>query len=418
MCYGKNEKKLLSNGNFFKQNSKVLLFLFLSYTTCGIVFFGVMSGFGFMLAEKGLSPSSISTIFIATLPYSFKFAISPFIKNIITKINIKMFTILIQIIVIINIILLGTNTEQSPIYLIFINVFILTLASSVNDIIADYIRLVSFEGKTLGTALSVGTIGFRFGMFISGAGILYIASFYNWTIAFSSVSIFILINILATIMLPPHKNLVILEKNEINSIKNYLNFCKGLFKKYNITAILLLTLSFKFTDSCINTLKSVFFQEKGLSKIDYANISQIMGVVVTIIVGMLAATFTYKMNIKKCSKIAFFGQIIASICFIILSSMNCTFMVTTIFVNISTFFLGFSTIIYRTYISEISARDINVYTIFISLGSIGRIICSYIGGIIVDTYSWHTLYFLCALSNILGFFICFYSNIQEKKKIF
>jgi PAT family beta-lactamase induction signal transducer AmpG len=369
-----------------------------------------------MLSEKGMTPAEISLILLATLPYSFKFILSPIVKNVIEKHNIKNAAYLCQFITIIGLLSLGGYSIDSPKLLIFINVFVLVLFSSFHDLIGDHVRLLSFKGRSLGVATSVGTIGFRVGMLASGAGILYIANTSSWKIAFLIVAMLTISCTISITTLP-----IIAKANDdkrIISIKDYARFLIDLPKKYYVFAILVLTFSFKFSDSCVNTLKGVFFQTHGLSKIDYANISQIIGTIVTVIAGTIAGSVTYKLDIKKCIQISFMAQIISSICFIILSYFEVQVWLLAILVNISTFFFGFSSIIYRTYISEISMSDINMYTIFLSIGSVGRTLLALLGGAIVDVFSWKILYIACLLSNIPGILICLNKNISRNGKIF
>jgi PAT family beta-lactamase induction signal transducer AmpG len=312
-----------------------------------------------------------------------------------------------QFIIIVGMSLFGIYTRDSSPIIMFINILIVVLAGAVHDLLGDYIRLVTFKNKTLGVATSVGTIGFRIGMLISGAGILYLASFFGWKYAFAITSLSVLLSTLSTFFLPPYE----IPKQHTSSVKQYLNFCVDLFKKHNIILIILLTLSFKFSDSTINSLKTVFLHSNGIGRTDFANISQIMGVVVMLIVGTVAGAATYKYDIKKCVKMAFMLQVIPAICFLYMAThVNCSFLLTATLVNISTFFLGFSTVIYRVYISEISEADINTYTILLSVGSMFRSLSVCVGGIIVDEFSWITLYIVCVLSNIPGLIACSYWN--------
>ncbi len=408
--------------NILYLHPRILFFIFSSSISCGIVFFGILVGFGYMLGEQGVSPSTITSLFLATLPYSFKFAISPPIKNLITKFQkhgmkiIKIQAYILETIIFIGIALLGFYTKDSSYTLMFFHILILVLAGSIHDLLGDYLRLSYFKGNLLGGATSIGTIGFRIGMLFASAGILYLASFFGWKYAFIIISSTVFITFLSAVILKNENLIIEPEKHKIKSLKTYLKFCSKIFKEYGIIIILLLTFSFKFPDSSINGLKAIFLQTKGISKIDFANISQITGVFVMILAGAVATLLTYRYNIKKCLKYAFLMQIIPCCCFIYLSfASGYSFIAVTILLNASTFFLGFSTVIYRVYISKISVSDINIYTILLSIGSMFRSISLCIAGYAVDIFSWKMLYIICLLSNILGIFICF-SKIKLQKQ--
>jgi predicted MFS family arabinose efflux permease len=387
--------------------------------TCGMVFLGILVSFNYMLSEYKFSTAIISMISWATCPYGCRFIVSPIIKNLIYRykgtnlIKIGIFTI--QLIIAVGISLLGFYQKGSSSAIIFINIFIIVLVSSVYDLIVDCVRLQLFQDKTLGIATSIGTIGFRIGMLWSSVGILYLASFVGWKYSFLIASLITAISTVATIILPKNTLTTDIEKEEIQSPKTYFRYYFEILKKYNVVALLLLIFSLRFGDSCINGLKVVFLQTKGLSKVEFANISQLIGMTVLIIAGIIAGFATYKYDIRKCIKASLFFNIVPALCFIHMSHKNNSSILDIAFmVNLSTFCFGFSSVVYRTFVSKLSESNINVYTILLSIGSILRLASMYFGGIIVDQWSWSILFTACFMVVIPGLFIIFSKKIGPK----
>ena len=394
----------------------IWMFILTSSTTCGIVFFGALVGIGYMLSELGFAVADISTILLGALPYSFKFVISPLIKNFIIQHKnrckiIKKTSILLQIITFIGIYFWGTYTKESSVIIIFLNIFIVTLACSINDLLSDYIRLRSFTGKEIGVITSVGGIGFKLGMFLSSVCTLYIANFYSWHMAFVIVGSFIFFNTVSAIFLKFDDN-SLGAIDVITTIPKYLTFYKKLIIKYGVLSMFFIPLIFKFSDSCVNGLKVVFLNTLGVDKISFANLSQFLGVIVMIITGIIAGICVYRFGTKKCIFLAFFSEIIACLCFILLSIYHVNLVIIAILINIATFFLGFSSMIYRTYISEAANGDINSYTVLLSIGSLFRSISFYIGGILVDFTSWTILYVFCAIFTVIGLIIVYKNPVK------
>lgn len=364
-----------------------------------------------MLAELGFSITGISIIFPASIPYSFKFIISPFVigmMSYLSKKNIndprKVIAIFMQVSIIILMSCLGFITKNTPPIIIILNVFLLSMAGAIHDIIGDHVRLKNFSGKGLGVATSVGTIGFRIGMLLSGAGTLYIATSFGWKFAFCIISLSNFISTLSTILLP--SNSKELELNNSICIKDiaiqYYHSWTQIIKKYGLIAIVIFTISFKFSDSCINSLKPIFLHSKLIGKVDFANISQLLGTISIITGGAMAGIALSKIRIADCIKISFFSQILAAICYVILSLSDYKLQIVAIFINIGTFLFGFSAVIYRTYISNISMSSVNNYTLLISIGSIVRIFSSYIGGKVSEEFGWTVLFILCIVFTIPG----------------
>ena len=392
---------------FTRKHHNVLFFVLTASITCGMVFMASLSSFAFMLTENGVSAKTISLILLCSFPHSCKFITSVFIKNALnkfanSKVNIiKVFMLSMQILIIILLSFIVLLTDCFGSITAGILMFLLTLAVSIQDIVSDYVRLQYFQGKDIAISTSICTIGFRIGLLIGGAGILYVAESFNWSLAFAIIATSIFPSILSTIALKRHST--INKELAPESIKKYFKFCKNVLAKYGIVTLFLFFLTYKFPDTCINSLKPIFLQSKGIQKIDFANISQILGFVSMLAGSSFSGFLAYKIGTSQCLKISFVFNMLCSICFMILTKFNITLLETAIFVNVSTFLLSFSTAILRIYISEEAKQDINKYTILLSLGAAARTIILYISGSILDMTSWMTLFFICFLTSIPGF---------------
>lgn len=386
-------------------HKSILFFIFANAISCGVVFLGLISSFSYMLIEYGFSISKISLMFLASSPYSLKFLISPFIIKLldlkaISKSPHKALLYITQVLTIGCMTTLGFVEADTPIVLIMLIIFLTALSASAHDIIGDHIRLISFKGRKIGTATSIGTVGFRIGMLISGAGILHLSNRYGWTWAFFIVSLIHIFSTIATFFLPKISNDVKFVKNI--TLRKYIKTCFVIFKRYGLVFILVLTFSFKFSDSVINSLKAMFLHLIGISKADFANISQILGTGFIVLGGGLAGVVCSKIKMKHCLILSFISLLIASTSFLIISIYNISSLTQiAVLINIATLCFGFSSVLYRTFVSIISNRNVNTYTLLISIGSLFRVISSYVGGIIADI-SWSSIFTLCLLFTIPG----------------
>ena len=408
--------------NLIKQRFNILSFIFASSVICGTVFMAVSLTFVYMLSEAGVPTSKIALLtLISNSPYTMRFLIAPFIKNIIKKFNtsrfdiIKLSAYIAQTLVMILLCVLGFFDSSPALVLAGVTIFVLTTAISVHDILMDHVRLNCFHGENIGLAASINNMGFRFGMLISGAGAIYLAEIFSWKLAFFALSLTTLISTIATIFLP--KINCVQEDNKasnIHSIKTYVKFCLDVFKKNGFWILIILFFSYKFSDSCISYFKTIFLQSKGLSKIDFVNISQILGVFSVITGGIIAGAVSYRLGPKKCMQITFYLQMVCSLCFVVIAKYSPNLTSSAMLINTSTLLFGYSTVAFRTYLSEQANSDINTYTILTSFSSIFRLFSVYIGGILTDFLSWEGIYLVCLLSNIPGIFA--YRKILKREK--
>jgi PAT family beta-lactamase induction signal transducer AmpG len=403
----------------------------------GVVFAGVCSSFAFMLAERGESPSTISAVLSATIPYGLKFMISPFVRNYLIRFTekksaekksaekksygersaeekfdekkfnrIKVALCCLQFCVFALLSTLGLFAESGPLWLAWLVVFTTTLMIAPIDIACAHIKLVSFKEGALGLTASIENIGFRIGLFIAGAFILYVASMVGWGSSFMLTgAVPFALSIISTTLLRNIGTCENVEFSQMSSARDIAMFFVGFLKRHGTLIITIMMISFKFPDSCINGLKSVFLCSIGIDKITFASISYSIGIVATIIGSSIAGILYAKVGIEKCIRLSLILHCVASALFLFLASFKVSVACVAAMINVSTLIFGFSCITLRTYLAEESRKDANVYISFISIGSLLRTISCSIGGAITNTFSWKIMFATCIVSAVPGFYI-------------
>lgn len=394
----------------------LISYIFFNSLLSGLILIGICSSFSLMLSEKGVGVSSITSLLLSTIPYSWKFIISPFVKNIITKYSskniIKSISIIAQVIILVLFSSLGFF-ENKNLWIAGLLIPILVIAVCVQDIVRAYIKLVIFKTENLGIISAIENTGFRIGMFIAGACIIYITNITSWALSFVIIGFIVIFAMISTLCMKV-EDIPSSQKNlKENSFKEYIKGCCEFLKGYKITILILAIISFKLTDSCVSVLKPIFFHYLGISRLDFANITHLVGIFSMITSGIVAGSLLYKIGMKNCIKITFILQMIASLIFMYFSAFKSNLLTITILVNISTFIFGFSGVVFRTFAAENSRKDINIYATLLSFGSLIRILSYSFAGVVVEQYSWGTIYFICLLSNIPGYFL--YLNLRKEK---
>jgi PAT family beta-lactamase induction signal transducer AmpG len=385
----------------------------------GLILIGVSSSFSLMLSERGVSVSTVTNVLLATIPYSWKFAISPFIKNLIQRYSSSQFNIvkiissISQYVMLLGFSSLGFFEKTGSLLLVGFIILLTVFAVSINDILRAHIKLVLFDQRDLGFVSIVENTGFRIGMFIAGACVIYIAEMSGWKEAFMLVgSIITLAAIPILFMKNDHSQKEPLKNDSIKSLKDYFLACSNFLRNYGIVCLVCLLISFKTTDSCINGVKSSFLHYIGISRLAFANMSHLIGTFSMVIGGIVAGVALYKMGSGWCVRTTFLMQMISSLIFIYFSAFNPNLATITTLVNVSTFIFGFSGVVFRTFVAEEAKRDVNMYVMLLSIGSLIRILSYSFAGNIVENYSWEAVYFLCLISNIPGYFL--YSKLHKK----
>lgn len=400
--------------NILSGKFAIMSYMFFNALLSGLVLVGICSSFALMLSENGVDVATITRMLLATIPYSWKFAISPFIKNLIERHRIvrhtnfdvvKIIAYAMQLIVFSGFSLLGFFYKTNISWLASIVIFFVVLAVSIHDILRAHMKLAFFKTDEFGFVSAVENTGFRLGMFTAGVCIVYIANSVGWQVAFIAAAFAVGLVTIATFFLKnTNRNNEISQETPTNFLKNYIKIGYDFFKTCGFLSLICIIASFKVTDSAINGLKPMFIHFLGINRIAFANIVHVYGLITMTVAGIIAGFAINKFGIKACIKQTFLAQMIVSLIFIYLVVNHDNLLAITILVNIATFVFGFCGVIFRTFIAHISKRDINIYTISLSLGSFIRI-CTYsIAGFIVAHYSWNMLFIVCMISNISGYF--------------
>ena len=402
-------------------NKKILdrlFFIFCSGTLGGVVFLGITSSFSLMLYESGFKLRHISLIMLSTLAYSWKFLLSPYVKKIIQNYSIKKFTVLIQILVFILFSTLGIFAAYKNIIVACVNVLLLATVTATHDILCAYIKLNNFEKKDLGLVAAVSNTGFRLGVLLSTGILLYLAEKIGWKYSFIYVITPIIILSILSVFLLNIKQVEINKEEENKSpIKNLIQSIIAFCKQYPVLLILLIVFSFKISDSSINATKVMFLSYLNINKVTIANICQIPGTFALIIGGFLAGIVTYKYNISNCLKYSLLLQLFVCLlfCYISITSGNIWRMAAIL--NVASLIFGFSNVMYRAFVDNISNGDINVNTSLGSIGPLFRTIISSGSLLLLEYTNWNVFYMLCAIATIPGIVICSQKKYQKLLKL-
>ena len=393
-----------------------LFFIFCGGTIGGVVFLGITSSFSLMLYEKKFKLEYISLIMLATLAYSWKFLLSPYVKKIIQNYSIKKFIVLMQILILILFSTLGIFSIYKGIILACVNVLLLAIVTASHDIICSYIKINNFEKKDLGLVVAVSNTGFRIGILLSTGILLYLADKIGWEYSFLYCIFPIIFLSIISVLLLNIKNVEAKEEKKENKspIKNLIQSVIMFCKNYPVILILLIAFCFKVSDSTVNATKVMLLSHLNFSKVMISNILHIPGVFCLIIGGFIAGIASYKYNVNNCLKYSLLLQILVCFLFFYMCSTNNSIIEKAIILNISSLIFGFSNVIYRTFMDTISRHDININTVLASIGPLFRTILQSASMLILKIIDWNMFYLVCAMATLPGIYICYKSKYKQQ----
>ena len=261
----------------------------------------VFSTLSVWLTKAGIERSTVTLFSWAGFAYAFKFLWSPLVD----KVRIPLFSnmghrrswlLVSQLLIIFSLILTSINDPQDNIYVTAVCITLVAFFSATQDIIIDAYRIESIDQKLQGSLSSTYIAGYRIGMLVGGAGSLWLASYWGadnyehnvWRKVYLTMSLLMLIGIIANFISHEPKQKRILSKNSKVHFKFFINILISVvififvyssinnpFADKNLLSffftILKLTICFLFSSLYIFLLIKLKFQDSSMIKESYFN---------------------------------------------------------------------------------------------------------------------------------------------------
>lgn len=406
--------------NFFKSFSVYFKPSILHITLLGIasglpfsIIFGTLT---FWLSENEIEKSEIGLFALVGLPYVFKFMWSPFVDNIDIKFLTKRFgkrkswIILTQIGLFISITALGfSNPSDSNILYVASFALLVSIISATQDIVIDGYRIECLDDKEQGAGAAAIVFGWRVGALISGAGTLFIASEFSWSVAyFVTACVFIPIMFyIASISEPEHpikeKSSNYQEWIEISVLRPFKEFMTRDRWILMLTFILL----FKIGDAIALSMLSPFIESLGYTKVEFASVSKLFGFAALMAGAMIGGALIAYIGILKSLLLTGICQMFSTLAFLWLANVGYNMPVFITSIALENFASGMGTSAFVAFLSQSCNPKFTAtqYALFSAIASLGKTLFAAPAGFIVEQFGWQLFFLSCTLIALPGLII-------------
>jgi PAT family beta-lactamase induction signal transducer AmpG len=270
-------------------------------------------------------------------------------------------------------------------------------------------------------------LGYRIGMLVSGAGALYLASFFGWFAAYTLMACMVLVGLITILVNPEPTEQRSRESEQIEEkMTSFLASRPSLtgarakliswiygaviapfsefMSRKGWLLILLFILLYKFGDALAGVMSNPFYLEMGFSKIDIANISKAFGLAATIIGGLVGGIMVSRMGIVKSLVICGLLQMFSNLMFVYLAMKGHNLPVLTATIAIENLSGGMGTAAFVAYLSGLCnvAYTATQYALLSSFMAFGRTLLSSTGGWFADQMSWISFFLLTTAVAVPG----------------
>lgn len=414
-------------------NPRILSIGILGFSS-GIPLLLTAATLGLWLKELGLSLTSIGLFALTGLPYVLKFLWAPFLDHL--KIPFltaylgrrRAYMVLTQVLLILCIGILSILPPLGHLGMTAIICFGISFLNALQEITILAYQVESLKGigqKAYGPAEATGVFGYRMGMLVSSAGVLYLSSCCGWTFSYLVMTLGIGLGLLITLLssepeitndseLPPmtKRELAFINHSIFKKFprvgdaiyKSAIVPFKDFMKKPQWRIALVFMLTYRMNDYFGSTMSKLMYLDLGFSLVEIANVTKVYGMITTILGGFIGGWLLNRVDLHKslilCGIFHCFGTFMYVVQ--VWGGYNLELLYLTIGIEHAT--RGMAIIALFTYQMTLvnvrySATQLALLTSFTALG---RVIFTSCSGIIADQLSWNSYFVLTTLASFPG----------------
>jgi len=389
---------------------RILSILFLGFSS-GLPFLLTLATLHVRLSEVGVNKTTIGLFVFVTIPYTLKFLWAPIIDSWQLPFfgrflgKRKGWMLITQLSLMISLVLLGFADPSQNIWMTAGAATVVAFCSATQDSVIEAYRVESLDIKSAGIGAGASVFGYRLGMWVSGAGALYLATNFSWLATYSFMSFFVMIGIVATLLSHEPKYSKFSQK-KISSPMLQAKFrtlvsspMKTFINREDWGIIILFILFYKFPDTILNVMSIPFLLEIGFTKIEIANVAKFFGIGAMMCGGLIGGILLVRKPLIDTLFICGFLQIFSCLMFIIQAQVGHNILMLFVTIGIENLACGMGTAAFITYLSSLCRMPHTAthYALLSSFGSLARVTFSSIGGWLADQLNWHDFYALSAL---------------------
>jgi MFS transporter, PAT family, beta-lactamase induction signal transducer AmpG len=282
---------------------------------------------------------------------------------------------------------------------------LVSMCSATQDIVVEAYRIEALKVHDAGPGAGASSFGYRLGMWVSGAGALYLASSFSWFSVYALMAGCVFVWIITTLLTqePDEGVLPVTKTAPPRPVKMgdyWVQPLQKLLSRPEIGLSLVFIFLYKIGDTVLNTMTMPFLLEVGFSKIEIAHVAKSFGITAAVagslMGGLLLARRPLVSNLILCA----FLQVIASLMFMMQAWVGHNLPCLFFSIGLENMACGMGTTAYLVYLSSRCTRPFTAthFAFLCSFGSLCRVVFSCFAGWLADHVSWETFYLISAFS--------------------
>ncbi len=278
-------------------------------------------------------------------------------------------------------------------------------AGATLDIVVDAYRIEIAPLESQAALAATYTLGYRVGLILSGAGVLYLAELESWRLAYLVMAALLLLPVLATVLSREPDAIQVSSLSQLNLADAFVGPFREFFSRNGVVlalALLAFVGLFKFPDQMIGVLAGPFYLDSGYSKADIATVSKLYGVWIGIAGAFLGGVGVAVFRIRKMLVVAAIAVAVSNLAFLLMAQHPSEIWAFFVAITADNLSQGFAGTVLVAFMSGLTHRHFTAtqYALLVSLANLPGKFVGGLSGFIVEASSYQVYFLLSAVSVI------------------
>ncbi|HET7586479.1 MAG TPA: MFS transporter [Gammaproteobacteria bacterium] len=357
------------------------------------------------LREYGLELSAIGLLSYVSLFYVFKFVWAPLLDRwnapVLGMLGRRRGWLVLAIIVLTAAVAGMGIVGPSQLGLFVALAALAAFAGATQDTMVDAYRIEIAPVDAQAALAATYTLGYRFGLIVSGAGALYVAAAGSWRIAYLTMA--------ASLIAPLAVALIAREPDSTQRLHRpgfaeafadpFIDF----FRRYGVPvaiALLVFIGLFKMPDQMLGVIAGPFYIDTGYSKAQIATVSKLYGIWIGIAGAFLGGVSVSALGMRRSIVIAMICLALSNLLYLLMAthpSATWAFLAAISGDNAS---LGFAGVVLIAFLSSLTSTEFTAtqYALLVSLANLPGKLIGGMSGYIVEASSYTAFFVFSTLS--------------------
>ncbi len=273
-------------------------------------------------------------------------------------------------------------------------------SGATQDTMVDAYRIEIAPPDAQAALAATYTLGYRFGLILSGAGALYIAAFSNWRITYLCMAAAMVVPLMTVLLVREPEQIQVREQLDFGAafVEPFADF----FRRHGpLMAVLILVFIglFKLPDQMLGVIAGPFYIDSGYSKEQIATVSKLYGIWIGIAGAFLGGVSVAALGLRRSLLIGALGLALSNLLYLLMAlNPGATWaFVAAISGDNST--LGFAGVVLIAYLSSLTSLEFTAtqYALLVSLSNLPGKLVGGMSGVLVEHWGYARFFIFSSL---------------------